>query len=143
MSLCCFGKIIAHENVTIERQFLDYVQIGIIDKEDAYDLDTDPRLKGAGSYFTIVDGPMAGEATGLWNEAYETPAELRAESVLARIVRSLIMSPRVARGGIAFVDGGVETVVLGTKPVCWAAFVDRLALPWHALDNPLFIWSDE
>ena len=82
-------------------------------------------------------------ATGLWNEAdpVRERGQSGSDSRLARAVHALIFDTELEAGGLAFVDGGVETVLCGSPDECWGWFTARLAMPWDALDNPLLIWT--
>jgi hypothetical protein len=140
MSLYCFGKLIPKS----EKDFLrpDFLS-GIIDPEDVETLDGIEPLKAKGICFSVFDSIGAGEATGLWNEASNLPIDKVGESRLGTIVQRLLYDDRISIGGIAFVDGGIETVLIGSPHDCWNWFLERIKEPWDTIDNPLLIWTDD
>jgi hypothetical protein len=144
MSLDCFGKVIPVEGDSGGFAFPSGAFLpGFIDEGDVENLDRLDWVPGAGSYFTIGEGPTQPDATALWIEASALPIERVRESRLGHAVYALLFDPRILRGGIAFVDGGVETKLRGTPAECWAWFLERIPKPWTGLDNPVMFWSRE
>jgi hypothetical protein len=117
---------------------------GSIDPYDAEEIEKFDKLAGDGVYFTIVDGPNLGDATGLWTdmqEAMKRHPDAILETVLGRTVHALLFQPEISAGGIAFVDGGIETVLEGASEQCWNWFLERADKLWDTVDNPMLIWS--
>jgi len=117
---------------------MPYVNIGRIDPDDAAELDKE--LSGPGEYFSIGDDAAGAGATALWIEAMDRPNDL-SSTPLGNAVHSLLFSPALLGGAIAFVDGGVEIVLRGTPDQCWQWFAERIVLAWDNVDNPLLIWT--
>lgn len=162
MSLYCFGKVIPEYDVSklLERFECD---IGVPADGDVCELDCTEILPGEGSYFSILDHGGQMEATGLWNAMYNWQlrigeiARVSPESAwgnqgskeeedlpdLLRAVRSLFCCEEICGGALAFVDGGIETIVRGTPEICWSEFLKRADKPWDTIDNPVFVWSRE
>jgi hypothetical protein len=162
MSLYCFGKVIPEYDVG---KLLEPFQcsIGVPASSDACELDCDDILQGEGSYFSLFDHGGQIEATGLWNSMYSryirfgeiarVPPKYALvnnefEKVddlpdLLRAVRALLCCEEICGGALAFVDGGIETIVRGTPEVCWNELLKRADKPWDTIDNPVFVWSRE
>jgi hypothetical protein len=137
MSLYCFGKFRLSSGQSVRSILIPHVTIGRIDPDDAAEVDNE--LSGSGEYFSICDDATSAGATALWNEAMERPNDLLSTR-FGNAVRNLVFSPALVSGAIAFVDGGIETVLRGTTDQCWKWFAERVAQPWDSVDNPLLIW---
>jgi hypothetical protein len=137
MSLYCFGKLILASGYAVGSIQIPHVILGQIDPDDVPNLDE--QLSGQGEYFSVRDDDGAVAATALWNEAAERPNLLSTRFGTA--IHSLMFSPMLQSGAIAFVDGGIETVLRGTSDQCWQWFSERIILPWDNIDNPLLIWG--
>src|ERR1041384_4963745 len=129
MSLYCFGKIILHPRSRRDFVFPTLASIdNAIDPEDAKDLDHEKSLSGEGPHFTVRDDPGSA-ATGLWNEVSNRPSDELVQTRLGGFVYTLMFHPSILVGGIAFVDGGIETVVEGSRADCWRGFTGRIRQP--------------
>jgi hypothetical protein len=141
MSLYCVGKLTPLAPHRHDFVFPGHVHVSReMAPDDAKEFDKLDALSGEGIYFTVFDEPKAYEATGLWNEAYRQPADRVIQTRLGAFVHSLMFHPSIQVGGIAFIDGGIETIVEGSNKQCWDGFLARICRPWDAIDNPLFIW---
>jgi len=140
VSLDCLGKIkLARTDVGFS--FPSDVAIRTeIDDGDVEEFDRVKSLFGDGIFFSICDDPNGGDATGLWVEAMDLGISRILESHLGRAVHALFFDSRICVGGLAFVDGGIETIWEGAPEDCWRWFLERIEKPWDTIDNPLLIW---
>jgi len=144
VSLYCFGKVVPVEEYSVNFEFPHGVTIDNgIDPEDRKDFDEFKLLAGDGIFFRVLDGPGDHEATGLWNEAFVQTRGMVFSTPLGAFVRALMFDRRIKTAGLAFVDGGIETIVEGSAGLCWQGFLDRIGKPWDNMDNPLFIWRNQ
>lgn len=140
MSLYCFGKLKLLPASNLASAFPTQVHCRPdIDPCDAEVIDKIAELAGNGGFFTISDDGRSTDATSLWNDMMSASQDL--DSRLARAVHTLLFSPHISCGGIAFVDGGIESILKGTPEQCWAWFLERSRKPWDTIDNPLLVWS--
>jgi hypothetical protein len=142
MSLYCFGKIKLKADRTESFTFpIEAVFRREVDAGDAEEIESILKMGTDGIYFSICDDPNTRDATYLWNEARSQPPELVAESRLGKAIHALLFDVKISVGAIAFVDGGIETILKGTPEQCWAWFLERIAKPWDTIDNPILIWD--
>src|ERR1700694_2687945 len=139
MSLYCFGKAIMSGS-TDAFSLPDDVALGPVDEDDAYEIERIEALVGNGILFSICDDEASRDATGLWMDALRLGRSRILESPFGRAVHKLLFYKRILVGGVAFVDGGIETVLEGTPEDCWTWFLERIEKPWDTIDNPLLIW---
>jgi len=145
MSLYCFGKLKLNTANHGAFAFPCGVMVrGNIDPSDAEEIEKFDKFEGDGVCFAIVDDSNAVDATGLWNDMVRAilkdPSTVL-ETVLGRTVHELLFHPEISAGGIAFVDGGIETVLEGEPEQCWNWFLERAGKPWDTMDNPMLIWT--
>jgi hypothetical protein len=88
--------------------------------------------------------PGLGDGGGAPHASAEMPPEYQAELMKARLPRFLdrLLQSTGARGSVALVDGGVETVVRGTRRQCLMEILKAFVLPWHGTSNPIYVWGD-
>ncbi len=142
MSLYCFGKIKLKADKIESFTFpVEGVFRQEVDADDAEEIESMVKMGTIGIYFSICDDPNSRDATALWNEARSQSPERVAESRLGKAIHPLLFDARISVGAIAFVDGGIETVLTGTPEQCWAWFLERIAKPWDTIDNPIMIWK--
>lgn len=145
MSLYVFGKIVPRIGFRYEKFIEEHqlAQLEPVDPEDVEILDSQQRLAASGFYFVLARSSKDAEATGLWNDAREkvlkggTPESTALGNAVARLLRDV----QIAAGGIAFVDGAVETIVEGSAEQCWIGFTERIVRAWDDTDNVLLVWS--
>lgn len=145
MSLYIFGKLVPKPLFDSTAFFRNHPGLHLdgIDPEDVHVLDEQECLSEAGIYFAIYSSSDSLDAIRLWNEAARaaTKGEAIEETDLGREVHQLFGDSQLKAGGIAVVDGGVETVLQGSPEQCWEWFKSRIPKPWDTLDNPLLIWT--
>lgn len=144
MSLYCFGKIKLKPRTGESFSFPSAATFRReVDPGDAEEIESIAKIGEGGIDFSICDGPSSVDATALWNEAMAQPPELVAESRLGKAVHTLLHDPRIGDGAIAFVDGGIETVLNGSPEQCWQWFLARIVKHWDNIDNPVLVWGPE
>jgi hypothetical protein len=142
MSLYCFGKL--KEVAARSGSYVFPPEVTFrheIDPEDVEEIEKIEGLRGNGVFFSICDHPDSSDATGFWVEMMEKAPDRVLESRFGRTIHALLFDPHVPRGGIAFVDGGVEAILEGTRQQCWIWFLERAHKPWDTIGNPILIWS--
>jgi len=142
MSLYCFGKLKLVAGS--ETQFVFPAKVMIrryIDPGDAEEIETIDQLAGDGLYFSICDDPGSVDATRLWLETMSKAPDNVLESHLGGTIHALLFNSQISVGGIAFVDGGIRTILSGTPEQCWLWFLERAGKPWDTIDNPMLIWA--
>ena len=139
MSLYCFGKLLVDADLSPSVLSIPHVMIGRIDPVDAEALDDIQELSEDGIYFSICDDE--GSAGQLWTGATDSPSDDLRLTRLGRVVHALLHCREIQMGGIAFVDGGIDTIRRGSREECWRWFSNEIKRPWDNMDNPLLIWS--
>ena len=135
MSLYCFGKLLPPVDVEGLLAGFD-CRVSLPESDDIAVLENEPSLVGEGSFFLICDSEGGPDATRLWNEATEGEVELEG------IIQRILDAPDVEIGSIAFVDGGIEDVIEGSKSECLERIRKLLSRPWDTIGNPLFVWKN-
>jgi hypothetical protein len=138
MSLYCFGKFVPGLNVS---ELLSGCRCRVLipDPEDIQELSNFSELANQGEVFSICDCLGSNDATALWQDAMQNPAN----SDLLDIINRLLTFPDTHTGSIAFVDGGIERVVRASAKECLQEIKEILNKPWDTIGNPLYIWEQD
>jgi len=144
MSLYCFGKI--KTDAKTAGSFASALGLDVtirteVDANDAQEIESIAELSFDGNYFSICDDSKSRDATGLWIQAMSRSPERVMESRLGKVIHTLLFDTRIMVGAVAFVDGGIESVLKGRPEQCWTWYLDRIVKPWDTIDNPILIWA--
>ena len=151
MSLYCFGKVVpasASDALlqcapasNVARLFLRDLEPG-----DVSTLSEINELKRVGITFRYVD-KEGGAATALWLAAsdisrFDTDySDAIRATELGGFIWNVFHCPAIKFGGLALVDGGIETILRANRLKCWNHFLVIISKPWDCHDNPLFLWN--
>ena len=136
MSLYCFGKVIP--KVGIPELLSGYAcMVSQPDPEDIAELNSEVGSQEDGEFFAVRDNDQGMDATALWSEAMR----LGDDSTLARIIDEIYRHPSIEFVAVAFVDGGIETVVSDEASHCVSEIKKLFRKPWDTIGNPLFLWK--
>ena len=140
MSLFCFGFVSPSTNLKDVLSVNDDFTVQSPDEEDIKEMVDILGTKENLTFFMISD--LEGrDATRLWNDALTESINGRDSSVLHRTLNKLIYDGRFRAGGIALVDGGIESITRTSRDDCWNSITDYLSKPWDTIDNPFIIWG--
>jgi hypothetical protein len=166
MSLYVLGKVISDSDILVRIAACVGGTGGSfrasVDDDDREVLDD--LLPGIGKTFSVADAEGGIDATRLWSEVTMSAVrwsrgqqesvcdqinppddylEAIAHTSLARLARCLTSLHGYESFGLAFVDGGISTVLKASPREVYRTMAWEWRLPWDMSSNRLYVWSPE
>lgn len=170
MSLDILGKLACapDESEAIWKRLLEISAACGLDLTN--DVDMEDKMSWEHMSGTCVLGLwFSADGTNLWNEAHTRAMALMnapgmrirfqkgveeglalpagfvddmSETRLGMWLRRIMRVPHTASGGVALVDGGMESCFFGSRDECLLRLLRSTVLPWDCSPNTLYIWGD-